>query len=92
MKRHPKGVNPDRQTAAEDAAAKKRRTAARYFWGARALFGLSLLIVLQHLLAHSGWQPVPLTMGWQDLLIGYPMAAVLAMVGLVAWGNEPGRR
>lgn len=53
----------------------RRRIAA---W---ALFGLALVIVVQHLLAHSGWQPLPFSMGWQDLLLGYPMAGLLAIVG-----------
>lgn len=45
------------------------------------LFGLALLIVVQHLLAHAGWRPIPLSMGWQDLIVGYPMAAALALGG-----------
>lgn len=46
-----------------------------------SLFGLALLVLVQHLLAHVGWRPLPLSMGWQDLLVGYPTAGLLAIVG-----------
>lgn len=46
-----------------------------------SLFGLALVVVVQHLLAHTGWRPIPVSMGWQDLLVGYPTAGLLAIVG-----------
>lgn len=46
-----------------------------------SLFGLALLVLVQHLLAHVGWRPLPLSMGWQDLLVGYPTAGLLAITG-----------
>lgn len=58
----------------------RRRIAA---W---ALFAVAALVAIQHMLAHLGWRPLPFAMGLQDLLIGYPMAGVLAIVGLVALG------
>ncbi len=45
------------------------------------LFGLALVIVVQHVFAHAGWQPLPFSMGWQDLLVGYPTAGLLAIIG-----------
>lgn len=48
-----------------------------------ALVSLAVLVAVVHLLAHLGLRPLPLTMGWQDLLVGYPMAALLAIVGFV---------
>ena len=54
-----------------------------------SLFALALLIAGQHLLAHAGWAPIPIGMGWQDILIGYPMAAVLAIVGLIVMDPNP---
>jgi hypothetical protein len=48
-----------------------------------ALVSLAVLVAVVHLLAHLRLRPLPLTMGWQDLLVGYPMAALLAIVGFV---------
>lgn len=42
---------------------------------------LAFIVAGQHVLAHSGWRPIPVSMGWQDLLIGYPMAGLLLIVG-----------
>lgn len=63
----------------------RRRIAA---W---VLFGLALLIVVQHLLAHSGWRPLPFSMGWQDLLVGYPMAGLIAILGAFIVEARPHR-
>ena len=54
-----------------------------------SLFGLALLVAAQHLLAHAGWRPIPMPMGAQDLLIGYPTAAILAIIGLFALDPNP---
>ena len=54
-----------------------------------SLFGLAVVVAAQHLLAHAGWKPIALSMGWQDLLIGYPTAAILAIVGLLALDPNP---
>ena len=63
----------------------RRRIAA---W---ALFGLALLVAAQHVLAHLGWRPVPIGMGWQDLLIGYPTAGALAVIAAVVAGPRSPR-
>lgn len=47
-------------------------------WG---LMALALVIATQHILAHMGWRPLPVSMGWQDILVGYPMAGLLLVVG-----------
>jgi hypothetical protein len=54
-----------------------------------SLFALAPLIAVQHLVAHAGWRPIPLSMGWQDILIGYPTAGVLLVVGLLALDPNP---
>jgi len=54
-----------------------------------SLFALAALIAAQHLVAHAGWRPIPLSMGWQDILIGYPTAGVLLVVGLLALDPNP---
>ena len=50
---------------------------------------LALVIAIQHLVAHFGIRPIPISMGWQDILIGYPTAAVLAIVGAMALEPHP---
>lgn len=53
------------------------------------LFALAILIVVQHLFAHAGFRPLPLSMGWQDILVGYPTAVVVAIWALMLWGKNP---
>lgn len=47
-----------------------------------SLFALAVVVAVQHIIAHGGFRPIPLNMGWQDLLIGYPMAGLIFIVGL----------
>ncbi len=54
-----------------------------------SLFALAGLVAVQHLVAHAGFRPIPISMGWQDLLIGYPMAIVLAIAGGIALDPNP---
>ena len=63
-------------------------------WTRRRVVSTSLLtvaplIAAQHIVAHLGYRPIPLSMGWQDILIGYPMAAVLAIFGAMALDPHP---
>ena len=58
-------------------------------WTSRGLTVAGLAIALQHLFAHAGYRPVPLKMGVQDLLIGYPTAGILLIVALMIWGRNP---
>jgi len=37
-------------------------------------------VAIQHLVAHAGLGPLPLSMGWQDVLVGYLMVIVVAML------------
>lgn len=54
-----------------------------------SLFTVAALIAAQHVFAHMGVQPLPLSMGWQDLLVGYPMAGLVLLLG--AYVLEPRR-
>lgn len=54
-----------------------------------SMFALAGIIAVQHLLAHGGFRPLPISMGWQDLLVGYPMAMVLAVAGGIALDPNP---
>lgn len=84
------------QAEQERAAVQKQIDRQLSGWSARrilawSLFVIAAVIALQHLLAHSGWRPLPVTMGWQDLLVGYPVAALLVMAGLLALPATPRR-
>ena len=54
-----------------------------------SLFGLAGLVAVQHVLAHAGFRPIPISMGWQDTLIGYPTAIVLAIIGGITLDPNP---
>jgi hypothetical protein len=54
-----------------------------------SLFSLAGLVAVQHLLAHGGFRPIPISMGWQDILIGYPTAIVLAIIGGIMLDPNP---
>ena len=53
------------------------------------LFAVAGMVAVQHLLAHAGFRPIPISMGWQDLLLGYPMAIVIAIIGGIAMDPNP---
>lgn len=46
-----------------------------------SLFVLAGVMAVQHIVAHMGVRPLPMSMGWQDLLVGYPMAGLILVVG-----------
>jgi hypothetical protein len=54
-----------------------------------SLFGLAGVIALQYFLSRGGFQLIPLSMGWQDLPIGAPTAAVAAIAGGFALDPNP---
>lgn len=55
----------------------RRRRAAGW-----ALVALGVAIGVQHWLAHLGLFHV-ISPGWDDLVVGYPMAALLVIVGSI---------
>lgn len=83
MKQKRRGPNKPPQ-----ATSKWRRLAHRP-WCYGSLFMLAAVIVVQHLVAHAGFRPLPLSMGWQDIVVGYPTAVVMGVVALVLWGSDP---
>lgn len=70
---------------------RRLRRMALVTWTARGLMALGVVIAGQHLLAHAGYRPIPLSMAAQDLFIGYPVAMVVAVAGLVIWGRNPAK-
>lgn len=77
-----------RRAAQADINRQLRRWPPRRI-AAWALFVLGGLIAGQHIVAHLGVRPLPLTMGWQDLLVGYPTALFVVILG--AFVVEPRR-
>ncbi len=82
-------------TAAERLRADRQRQLNRQlrFWTPARLLGWALvaigvLVGLVHWLAHLGWRPIPLTMGWQDLVLGYPMAGAIIVAAAVFLGRK----
>ena len=84
-----------RQATSQAATADERRLAAQAEinrqlrrWPPRriaawALFVLAGVIAAQHVLAHLGFRPLPWSMAWQDLLVGYPTAVVVVIAGAI---------
>ncbi len=54
-----------------------------------ALMLTGLAIGVQHWVAHAGFRPLPLSMGVQDALLGYPTAAVLMIAGAALLDPRP---
>ena len=87
MSRKTSAEDPDRHAAAKDFD-RRMRNHAILIWTARALMTFGVLIAGQHLLAHAGYRPIPMTMGAQDLIVGYPTALLVALAGLLIWGRS----
>ena len=82
-------------TDADRAARQREINRQLRVWTPRRIFGwilvgTAVLVGVVHWIAHLGYPVVPLSMGWQDLLIGYPAAALLGVVAAVILGH--GRR
>lgn len=75
---------PDERKARRDLSAWPPRRIASW---SMSLTGMA--IVLQHLVAHAGERFLPLSMGWQDVLVGYPTGALLVLAGLIVAGPRP---
>lgn len=83
-------------TSAEAQRAARQREIDRQLrvWTPRrivgwALAGVAVLVGVAHWVAHLGYRPIPLSMGWQDLLIGYPMAGLLGIAAAISLSRTP---
>ena len=81
------------------AARERQRQVDRQLrtWTPRRVFGWTLFVVagvvgVVHMTAHIGYRPIPLSMGTQDFLIGYPAAALLGLVAVIILGQTTPRR
>lgn len=52
-------------------------------WG---VIASAVVMAIIHWLAHLDVRMVPIAMGWQDLLLGYPMAMLLLVIGALVLG------
>lgn len=73
-----------RRRAMKSAADKQLSNRSRRRLLPWSLFALAGIVAIQHVLAHGGFDLFPISMGWQDLLIGYPTALGLAVIGGIA--------
>lgn len=88
---HPKrrdrrGESQARQTQAAQKQAERRQLTPEAYQR-RRVFGLSLvalavLVGFQHLLSHMGFFTL-ISRGWDDLVAGYPLAALLGIGGAI---------
>ena len=71
---------------ARAAAVKDRRQRTRHQIQAAALFALAAVIAVTHFFEHAGTIQIA-SQGLEDLLLGFPMAAVLALLGAIRLGT-----
>jgi di/tricarboxylate transporter len=53
------------------------------------LVGIAVLVAVVHWVAHLGYPILPWSLGWQDVLVGYPAAALFGVVAAIILGQVP---
>lgn len=92
-----------RRSRRTDPAAAAQRARQREMdrqlrtWTPRRIVGwlvavIAVLVAAVHWIAHLGYPVLPAPMGWQDLLVGYPTAALLGVVAAIILGQRPSHR
>jgi len=56
------------------------------------LAAVAIVVAAVHWVAHIGCRPIPLSMGAQDVFIGYPAAALFGVVAVVVLGQTTVKR
>ena len=51
--------------------------------------GIAVVVPVVHWIAHLGYPVLPLSLGWQDVLLGYPVAALLGVTAAIILGSGP---
>lgn len=75
-----------RETQAAQRAAESTKLTLAAYRRRRALgwtlVGLGVIVFVQHLIAHMGFFTL-ISPGWDDLVVGYPMAGLLGVAGAI---------
>ena len=88
----PKGEQTPKKAKAADAKERRRKSREinrqLHPWTKRRvaawiLFVIAFVVAVNHIFAHLGDRVVPMGMGTQDLVIGWPMAGLIALAGLM---------
>lgn len=94
-RRHQRAARSRAQAQTSQEYARIQRDIDRQLrrWSPSRFVGACLLVVsaavaVNHAIAHWGDRWLPMSMGWQDLLVGYPTAAVLALGAFIVLGQE----
>jgi hypothetical protein len=83
------------EAAALERAAMKREIARQlntWTWRRIAAYVLVIvgaLVIINHTFMHLGLDWLPMSQGRQDVVAGWPLGGVLAMVGFVIGGQTP---
>lgn len=105
----PKEERDPKKVKAEEAKERRRKNReinrqlhpwTRRRVAAWILFVIAFIVAVNHIFAHLGDRLVPMGMGTQDLVIGWPMAALIGLAGLLIIdprepkpaGKDKGRR
>jgi hypothetical protein len=78
-------VRAHQTQVSQQQAARRKLTPAAYMrrrWLAYGLFSLAVLVAVSHVVEHGGYLRL-LSPGMEDLLIGYPTAGLLAVLGAI---------
>ena len=89
-------ARPAGRTDADRVARQRQMDRQLRVWTPRRILGwilvaIAVLVAAVHWIAHLGYPVVPLSMGWQDLLLGYPAAALLGVLAAMILGHAPRR-
>lgn len=97
-KRQAARLSAAEQTAQERARIQKEISRQLRRWTPRTLVAWGLIffaavMALNHVLMHLGLSWLPMSAGQQDLLVGWPVAGVIAVVGAITFGSgEPSKK
>lgn len=83
---------PGRRTEPARSARQREIDRQLRVWTPRRVLGwtvagIAVLVAVVHWVAHLGYRVLPLSLGWQDLLLGYPVAALLGVAAALILGS-----
>lgn len=92
-RRQEESVRRQTREMQERAAIQRQINRQLRGWTPVRILAVGLLVVaaavaVNHAIAHLGDPWLPMSMGWQDILVGYPTAGVIAMVAFIILGQR----